>query len=77
MVDKSVVRDLLAGQLAKEHLHNVLAKETKRKRKNNTPNKIIQKYREIKGSIARRQMKADDDDAAKVVNMREKREQAP
>ena len=32
---------------------------------------IVQKYGEIYGNVARRQMKDDDDDVKEVVNMRE------
>ena len=72
-----MVRDLHAGQLAKEHLTNVLAKEKERNTRSNTTGRIVQKYGEIKGNTARRQIRADDKDVRKVVNIREKREQKP
>jgi hypothetical protein len=39
--------------------------------------KIVQKYREIYGYQAQRQIAKDEEDKKKVVNMREKRLQDP
>ena len=47
---------------------------TKRKEARNT---VVQKYGEIYGGVARRQIREDEEDKRRVVNMREKKLQAP
>ena len=49
------------------------AKEEERRARNDTPNKVVQKYREIYSHIARRQIAEDKEDDRIVVNMQEKR----
>ena len=68
---------ILEGQLSKELLKATTTAGAKRKTEKDAPNTIIQKYKEIYGNVARRQMKANDEDKRKVVNMRNKRLQAP
>lgn len=72
-VEKAVARELGAGQLAEKHLRSVLAKDAERNARDSAPGRIVQKHREIKGSEARRQMKEDDGEEQRVINMRGKR----
>jgi hypothetical protein len=69
-------RMVLAGQLSIEYLRAIQAHEQARKERNQGSNKVVQKYGEIYGYQARRQIAMDEDDEKEVVNMREKREQA-
>ena len=64
---------ILAGQLSTELLAATKAKEKERKERNKAPNKVVQKYREIYGNIARRQIAEDEEEERRVINMREKR----
>ena len=41
------------------------------------PNKVVQKYGEIYGHVARRQIEEDERDEERVVNIREKRLRDP
>jgi hypothetical protein len=50
-----------------------IAKEKARKERNKAPNKVVQKYGEIYGYQAHRQIAEDEEDKRRVVNMREKR----
>jgi hypothetical protein len=68
---------ILEGQLSKELLKATTTAGAKRKARKDAPNTVVQKYGEIYGNVARRQIKADDEDASRVVNMRDKRLQAP
>jgi hypothetical protein len=72
-VEKAADRIILAGQLAKEHLAATKAREKAQKERNKAPNKVVQKYREIYGHQARRQIADDEEDEGRVINMREKR----
>ena len=75
--EKGTQKLIFSGQLSTELLAaNAAAGEARKKRKY-AKGTVVQKYGEIYGSEARRQMRADDDDEAKVVNMRLKREQKP
>ena len=49
------------------------AKEAERKARNDVPNKVVQKYGEIYGYQARRQIVEDEEDERRVINLREKR----
>ena len=66
------MREFGVGQLAKEYLCSVLAKEAERKARNNAPGRIIQKFWEIKGSEAQRQMKEDNSEEEWVIYIKEK-----
>ena len=68
---------ILARQLAKEHLVTTKAKKKARKERNKASNKVVQKYGKTYGHQARRQIEEDEEDEKRVVNMREKRLQAP
>ena len=50
-----------------------MAREKARKERNEAPNKVVQKYGEIYGHQARRQIAEDEEDERRVINMREKR----
>jgi hypothetical protein len=64
---------IVKGQLSTELLAANNAKEKERREQNRAPNKVVQKYREIYGYQAHRQIEEDKEDDKKVVNMREKR----
>ena len=64
---------VLAGQLSTEYLRATQAREKARKKRNNISNKVIQKFGEIYGYQARRQITDDKKDKRKVVNIREER----
>jgi len=76
-VQKGSDKMILEGQLSMELLKATTTAGAKRKARKDAPNTVVQKYGEIYGNVARRQMKADDEDASRVVNMRDKRLQAP
>jgi 3-phosphoglycerate kinase len=72
-VEKAADQVILKGQLSTELLAANNAKEEERKARNNAPNKVVQKYREIYSYVARKQIKKDKREEQKVVNIREKR----
>jgi hypothetical protein len=74
-VSKSADQMVLSGQLSKEHLIAIQAREKARKERNGEPNKVVQKYGEIYGFQARRQIAEDEEEEREVINMREKRVQ--
>jgi hypothetical protein len=76
-VEKSADRMILQGQLATEMLRATNSAANRRKARKEGSNKVVQKYGEIYGSAARRQIAEDEHDERQVVNMREKRLQAP
>ena len=63
---------ILEGQLSKELLKATTTAGAKHKAQKNVWNTIVQKYGEIYGNVACRQMKANDEDANKVVNIHDK-----
>ena len=72
-VEKAADRLILEGRLSTELLVANKAKEAERKARNDVPNKVVQKYGEIYGHVARRQIVEDEEDEKRVVNIREKR----
>jgi hypothetical protein len=68
---------ILEGQLSKELLKATTTAGAKHKAWKDTQNTIMQKYGEIYRNVACRQMKADDEDTNRVVNMCDKRLQTP
>jgi len=76
-VEKAADKMILAGQLSTELLSVDNAKQKAREERNNAPNKIVQKYGEIYGNVARRQIAADELAEDMVVNMHEKRLRKP
>ena len=76
-VEKGTDQLVISGQLAQELLRANNAYAEKRKERKEGSNKVVQKYGEIYGHQARRQIEEDEEDEKRVVNMREKRLQAP
>ena len=76
-VEKGTDQLVISGQLAQELLRANNAYAEKRKERKEGSNKVVQKYGEIYGHQARRQIEADEKDEKRVVNIREKRLQAP
>ena len=76
-VEKGTDQLVISGRLAQELLkaNNAYAKQ--RKQRKDGSNKVVQKYGEIYGSQARRQIAEDEEDEKRVVNMCEKRLQDP
>ena len=64
---------ILKGQLSTKLLAANNTKEEERRARNNTPNKVVQKYREIYSNIARRQITEVEEDERRVFNILEKR----
>ena len=63
---------ILAGNLSTELLTATIAKAEERTVRNKD-GRIVQKYSEIYGSEARRQIEEDEEDEKRVVNIRAKR----
>ena len=72
-VEKAADQMILKGQLSTELLATNNPKEEERRARNDAANKVVQKYGEIYGHVARRQIAEDEEDEKRVVNMREKR----
>jgi hypothetical protein len=70
-VSKSADRMVLAGQLSTELLTATKQSEKARKERNDTPNRVVQKYREIYSYQACRQIAEDEEDERRVVNIQE------
>ena len=68
---------IVRGQLSTEVLAANNAKEKERRERNKVSNKVVQKYWEIYGYQACRQIEEDEKDEKRVVNMPEKRLAAP
>jgi hypothetical protein len=75
--EKGTQKMILNGQLSTELLQANAAAGKEREQQKNAKGTIIQKYGEIYGGAAHRQIRDNNEDKAKVVNMREKRLQAP
>jgi hypothetical protein len=76
-VEKGSQSMILKGQLATEQLKaSNIARKIREARKAE-PNKVIQKYGEIYGYQARKQIAEDEEEERRVVNMHEKRLQKP
>ncbi|KAF8848552.1 hypothetical protein BDZ45DRAFT_698307 [Acephala macrosclerotiorum] len=75
--EKRTQKMLLSGQLSTELLQANAAAGKERDKRKHTKGTVVQKYGEIYGGVARKQMRADDENKVKVVNMREKRLQVP
>ena len=76
-INKAADLMLVKGQLSTELLAANNAKEKEREERNNAPNKVVQKYGEIYGYQARKQIEEDEREEALVINMREKRLRDP
>ena len=67
---KASDRIVSTGQLSTEYLLATQAREQAHKERNEQQNKIVQKYGEIYGHQARRQI-TEDEEERQVINMRE------
>ena len=76
-VDKATDKMILVGQLSTELLSVNNARQKAREERNNVPNKIVQKYGEIYGHVACRQIAVDEIEEDRVVNMHEQRLRKP
>jgi hypothetical protein len=76
-VERGTTRMVHRGKLAQELLQATTAAGEAREARKKAGNKVVQKYREIYGHQARRQIALDREDELRVVNMRLQREQAP
>ena len=72
-VEKAADQMILKGQLSTELLVANNTKEEERRARNDAPNIVVQKYREIYSNVARRQIVEDEEDERRVVNILEKR----
>src|SRR5436309_1065724 len=72
-VKKAADKIILRGQLSTELLTANNAKQNEREEQNNTLNKVVQKYREIHGNVAHRQIAVDKLAEDIVVNMYDRR----
>ena len=75
--EKGTQQLLLSGNLSTELLRANNAAGAERDKRKNSKGTIVQKFGEIYGGAARRQMRDDDEDEKRVVNMREQRLKAP
>jgi len=71
-VVKASDRMVSAGQLSTEFLRATQAREKARTERNDD-GRIVQKYGEIYGNVARRQIAEDEEEEREVINMREQR----
>ena len=76
-VERAADKMILAGQLSTELLTVNNAKQKEREERNNAPNKVVQKYREIYRNVARRQIATDELAEDIVVNIHERRMRKP
>jgi len=76
-VERGTTRMVHKGKLAQELLRATTAAGEAREARKKAGNKVVQKYGEIYGHQARRQIALDREDELRVVNMRLQREQAP
>jgi len=73
-VVKASDRMVSAGQLSTEFLRATQAREKARTERNDD-GRIVQKYGEIYGDVARRQIAKDKEEEREVINMRFKKKQ--
>jgi hypothetical protein len=71
--DKYVETKLQSSELYRQRLTNILAYKATTDRRANQPGTIIQKYGEIYGNVARRQIEWSDFEASRVQNLLENR----
>ena len=65
---------MLRGALSTHRVYDLSIAESVRRERKGGSNKIVQKYGEIYGYQARRDIKLDKEDEQEAVNMRDKRE---
>ena len=76
-VEKASEISTLKGALSTHRLFDLSIAEATRKKMKEGSGKVVQKYGEICGHEARKQIEDDEEDEKTVVNMREKRLQKP
>jgi len=76
-VENASQRSMLAGALATNRIHDLSIAEAARQKRKKASGKIVQKYGEIYGHQARKDIAADEDDEKEVINMREQRLMKP
>ena len=76
-VENASQRSMLAGALATNRIHDLSIAEAARQKRKEASGKIVQKYGEIYGHQARKDIAADEDDEKEVINMREQRLMKP
>lgn len=74
-VEKASETAILRGALSTHRIYDLSITESVRRERKEWSNKIVQKYREIYGNQARRDIKLDEEGEWEVVNMRDMREQ--
>jgi hypothetical protein len=70
--ERGTQKIIMLGQLSTELLQRQNAASAKRQKWKDTKGKVVQKYSKIYSSVARRQIKDNDDNKARVVNIRER-----
>jgi len=76
-VAQAAERSILAGALATNRIHDLSIAEAARKERKEASSKVVQKYGEIYGHQARRDIFLDEEDEKEVVNMRNSRLSKP
>src|SRR5580692_8961092 len=69
-IERASQRSMLSGALAKQRVHDLGVAEMARQKRKESGGKVVQKYGEIYGNQARRDIEANEEDEKKVVNMR-------
>ena len=76
-VSQASERSMLAGALSTNRVHDLSIAEAARKERKEASGKVVQKYGEIYGHQARREIALDEEDEKEVVNMRNNRLSKP
>jgi hypothetical protein len=76
-VSQASEQSILAGALSTNRVHDLSIAEAARKERKEASSKIVQKYGEIYGYQARREIALDEEDEKEVVNMRNSRLSKP
>jgi hypothetical protein len=76
-VSQASEQSVLAGALATNRVHDLTIAETARKERKEASGKVVQKYGEIYGHQARRDIFLDDEEEKEVVNMQNNRLSKP
>jgi hypothetical protein len=76
-ISQASERLMLAGALSTNRVYDLLIAEAARKERKEASSKIVQKYSEIYGHQARREIALDEEDEKEVVNIRNSRLSKP
>jgi hypothetical protein len=76
-VAQAAERSILAGALATNRVHDLSIAEAARKERKEASGKVVQKYGEIYGHQAWREIALDEEDEKEVVNIRNSRLSKP